>query len=69
MIPPVPHRRNPDGTYDAICPICFLTISSSKNEQDLAAPVAAHTCDKFLLQERDAARQKLDSRMPDSSRP
>lgn len=30
-----PHRHNPDGTFDSICPDCYVTISRQNRESDL----------------------------------
>jgi hypothetical protein len=27
-----PHRRNKDGSYDSICPTCFVTVAFGKSE-------------------------------------
>jgi hypothetical protein len=31
------HRSNADGTFDSICPGCFLTVSTRHQEKDLVA--------------------------------
>jgi hypothetical protein len=31
-----PHRKNADGTFDSICPICFRTVASGMRESQLA---------------------------------
>lgn len=41
---PFPHRRNPDGSFDSICPDCFLNVASGVDESDLKAAEAAHVC-------------------------
>lgn len=43
------HRFVPDGTVESICPRCFVTLASSKNEPDLAVKEQHHVCDPFLL--------------------
>jgi hypothetical protein len=40
-----PHRKNRDGSYDAICTQCFQTVASASDESDLAAFENAHVCD------------------------
>jgi len=40
-----PHRMNPDGTVDSICPNCFMTIATAANESDLGRLEAFHRCD------------------------
>lgn len=44
-----PHRTNPDGTIDSICPHCFATIGTSTWEADLESIEAAHVCDPARL--------------------
>ena len=44
-----PHRTNPDGTIDSICPHCYVTIGTAEWDSDLAAMEAAHLCDPALL--------------------
>ena len=47
-----PHRRNGDGSYDAICMTCFATVDSQPIEADLAPAEQAHVCDNTLLSMR-----------------
>jgi hypothetical protein len=42
--PAWPHRLNPDGTYDSICPTCFRTIAHSSDENELARVENLHVC-------------------------
>jgi hypothetical protein len=44
-----PHRTNPDGTIDSICPRCYATIGNARWETDLKRPEADHVCDPVLL--------------------
>ena len=46
------HRKNRDGSYDAICSGCFLTIAQAQTEKDLVVLERQHTCDSSLLAER-----------------
>jgi len=39
-----PHRHNPDGTFDSICPICFSTVSTRQNEMELTDDELDHNC-------------------------
>jgi hypothetical protein len=39
-----PHRQNRDGTFDSICPACFLTVSNRQNEIELAGDEIKHNC-------------------------
>lgn len=50
--PAFPHRRNRDGSYDSICPACYITIARSKHEAGLAAHEQAHICHSAFLAER-----------------
>jgi hypothetical protein len=47
-----PHRVNLDGSWDSICPHCFLTIAHSKTESGLAALERVHVCNSAFLAER-----------------
>lgn len=40
-----PHRQNPDGCVDSICPHCFITIASATEEADLQRAENAHVCE------------------------
>lgn len=42
--PSFPHKRRLDGIYESICPICFKTVGSKANEDDLIEPEKAHAC-------------------------
>ena len=42
---PFPHRRNPDGSFDSICPNCFRTVATRRNEADLAQTEREHVCE------------------------
>lgn len=44
------HRRNEDGTFDSICRSCFLTVATTKNEDQLDMFERQHVCDISLLQ-------------------
>ena len=60
-----PHRRNWDGTFDSICPSCFVTIATKDSETELAAAEAAHICDRYYGWDDDPYRRK--SPLPDSA--
>jgi hypothetical protein len=53
---PYPHRQNRDGSIDAICPRCYVTIASSVCEAELERMEAAHVCDPALLEYFDGQR-------------
>jgi hypothetical protein len=42
---PFPHRRNPDGSFDSICPKCFRTVATRRDEADLAQAERDHVCE------------------------
>ena len=46
---PFPHRPNLDGTFDAICPKCFMTIARQKLEADLVTFERNHDCHEFAV--------------------
>jgi hypothetical protein len=41
-----PHLINNDGTFDCICPICFLTVASAPKESQLSAIEREHICEQ-----------------------
>lgn len=43
------HRPNHDGTFDSICPRCFVTIATRFDETDLESNERDHECDPKLL--------------------
>jgi hypothetical protein len=50
--PIYPHRRNRDGSFDSICPVCFATVAHSKTDAELVEIDKAHICDSAYLAER-----------------
>jgi hypothetical protein len=44
-----PHRTNPNGTIDSICPRCYETVGTSTWESDLEHCEAAHVCEPAQL--------------------
>jgi hypothetical protein len=44
-----PHRRNRDGSFDSICPRCFHTVATRKEESELAKDEHRHICDDWNL--------------------
>ena len=42
-----PHRKNPDGTWDSICPDCLRTIARVKDRADLEIIERIHDCLQF----------------------
>lgn len=51
-IPFYPHRQNPDGSIDSICPRCLAIVASAKNVTELHTCDKKHTCDEAFLAER-----------------
>ena len=47
---PFPHRCNDDGTWDAICPHCHLTIATRMNEADLRTVEIGHDCQLYAVE-------------------
>jgi hypothetical protein len=45
------HRHNEGGTFDSICPHCYLTIASANKEQGLYVLERLHECDPVRLYE------------------
>jgi len=45
------HRHNENGTFDSICPHCYLTIASALHEQNLFLLERMHECDPVRLYE------------------
>jgi hypothetical protein len=43
-IPPFPHRRNRDGTFDSICGQCFQTVATKATEAELHVAEKDHEC-------------------------
>jgi hypothetical protein len=58
-----PHRTNTDGTIDAICPRCFMTIATSVWESELEEIEARHVCDADRFQRFDEEKRNLERRM------
>jgi hypothetical protein len=44
-----PHRRNRDGTFDAICPRCYRTVATLENEDALTETEHNHVCEPHYL--------------------
>lgn len=55
-----PHRLNKDGTYDSICPFCFVTIACQRREEDLARFEHDHACDPHRLAHFSLQRKGAD---------
>jgi hypothetical protein len=55
-----PHRSNEDGTFDSICPVCFITVANAAREEDLAAFECGHVCDPNLINVRSKRLPGID---------
>jgi hypothetical protein len=51
--PRTAHRRNHDGSFDAICKTCFAIVARSSDEVALAGPERNHSCDLSVLAGRE----------------
>ena len=49
MISNFPHRHNRDGSHDSICPKCYATIASFRDETELAGSERDHSCEPVRL--------------------
>ena len=52
-----PHRQNPDGTWDSICPQCFVNSASAACEDDLVELEKRHVCGHYSRPERNEAKR------------
>jgi hypothetical protein len=57
IVIPFPHRINPDGTIDSICPLCYVTVGTSSHVADLERMEAAHFCEGGRLRYYEARRE------------
>jgi hypothetical protein len=53
-----PHRTNPNGTIDSICPRCYATIGTSTWEFELEKLEAEHVCNTLELKFFEELRKK-----------
>jgi hypothetical protein len=44
-----PHRQYPDGSFDSICPQCFVTVATRRTEAELQRAESEHECKGFDL--------------------
>jgi hypothetical protein len=47
-----PHRHNADGSYDSVCMTCFITVASTKTEDELVPFEKNHVCALSALSQR-----------------
>ena len=48
--PTFARRYNPNGTVDSICPRCFQTIATVKDEAEFSRFEQEHVCDPHVLE-------------------
>lgn len=56
-LPQFPHRHNKDGTWDSICPYCYLTVACRDTEEQLKQDEAKHDCVELALVKQRAIRE------------
>jgi hypothetical protein len=54
-----PQRKNGDGSYDSICPHCFLTVAKGRTRRELDLQERAHACSPIDLAMIHAAKDEL----------
>jgi hypothetical protein len=47
---PFAHRTKADGTIDAICKRCFMTVGTAEGAEALKVLEASHVCDPWRLE-------------------
>jgi len=52
-----PHRENQDGTFDSICPKCFKTVASDRNEVKLRSKEKHHICESSDLHKPETKKE------------
>ncbi len=60
----LPHRLNSDGSFDSICPHCFVTIGTAASEDDLERLEGEHVCDPVRLEHFERLKQPPHSEKP-----
>jgi hypothetical protein len=54
-----PLRQNTDGTYDSICPQCFLTVATRKTRGEVVELETLHRCGEAALAEIRTAKREI----------
>jgi hypothetical protein len=54
-----PLRPNTDGTYDSICPQCFLTVATRKTRGEVVRLEKLHHCGEAELAEVRMAKEQI----------
>ena len=44
MTPDFVHRKNPNGSFDSICLLCYRTVSNELYEDELSDAESVHAC-------------------------
>ncbi len=52
--PKFPHRQNEDGTWDSICPLCYVNSATATCEDELEELEKRHICGHYSRAERSA---------------
>jgi len=47
--PRFPHRHNKDGSHDAVCTACLVTVAKRWDESELLEFELSHVCDPVRL--------------------
>lgn len=56
-----PHRHNPDGSWDSICPRCFATVATVSAERQLLQCEMQHVCERMLALGNDGEEEQRKS--------
>ena len=63
------HRHNHNGSYDAICLSCFLTIGNRSTEEELREDEEVHRCrpEDILLPSKPSVAGRVEVRHSDGA--
>ena len=56
-----PQRQNKDGSYDSICPGCFLTVGRGLTPRELSLKERSHACSQADLVFVNVAKDEIRS--------
>jgi hypothetical protein len=54
-----PLKLNSDGTYDSICPRCFLTVARQMAQAEIVREERKHVCTKASLKAAKRAKGEV----------
>ena len=57
------HRLNRNGTYDSICPGCYITVATTSQEGDLVLHEKTHECDPLMASQISQYAQRVFDKM------